>query len=62
VTIRGRARKIDDEQEFIRKTHDHVDKYRLTLDSQGRDSRGIPLFNQEIRCVVETTIRRVVFW
>jgi hypothetical protein len=32
VTIRGRGRIIDDEQEFIRKTHDHVDKYRLTVD------------------------------
>jgi nitroimidazol reductase NimA-like FMN-containing flavoprotein (pyridoxamine 5'-phosphate oxidase superfamily) len=62
VIIRGRGRVIDDEQEFIRKTQDHVDKYRLTVDSRGRDSLGIPLFNQEIHCVVEITPRRVVFW
>jgi nitroimidazol reductase NimA-like FMN-containing flavoprotein (pyridoxamine 5'-phosphate oxidase superfamily) len=35
VIIWGRGRIIDDEQEFIRKTHDHVDKYRLTVDRKG---------------------------
>lgn len=62
VIIRGRGRVIDSEEEFVRRTQDHIDKYRLRLDEHGRDSLGIPLFNRRIRCVVEVTPKRILFW
>jgi nitroimidazol reductase NimA-like FMN-containing flavoprotein (pyridoxamine 5'-phosphate oxidase superfamily) len=61
VIIRGIARIIDD-QAFIRRTQEHIDKYGLRLDEQGRDSLGIPLFDSRTRCVVEITPKRVLFW
>jgi len=62
VVIRGEARIIDSDEEFVKRTREHVDKYRLKMNGQGRDSLGIPLFNKEVRCVVEVTPKRVVFW
>jgi len=48
VIIRGKGRIIDDNEEFIRRNQDHINKYRLKLDEQGRDSMGIPLFNRDV--------------
>jgi nitroimidazol reductase NimA-like FMN-containing flavoprotein (pyridoxamine 5'-phosphate oxidase superfamily) len=62
VIIRGKGRVIKDENEFARRTQDHIGKYQLRLDEQGRDSLGIPLFNNKVRCVVEVTSERIVFW
>ena len=62
VIIRGTARLIDSSEEFVKRTQDHIDKYRLKLDEHGRDSLGIPLFDNKIRCVVEVTPRRTLFW
>jgi len=62
VIIQGKGRVIKDETEFARRTQDHIDKYQLRLDEQGRDSLGIPLFNNKVRCVVEVTPERILFW
>jgi len=62
VIIRGRGRVIDNKKEFIKRTQEHIDKYHLKLDSQGRDSMGIPLFNSQIRCIIEITSEKILFW
>jgi nitroimidazol reductase NimA-like FMN-containing flavoprotein (pyridoxamine 5'-phosphate oxidase superfamily) len=62
VVIRGKGRVIDSHEEFVKRTQQHIDKYKLRLDSQGRDSLGIPLLDEKIRCVVEVTPERVMFW
>jgi nitroimidazol reductase NimA-like FMN-containing flavoprotein (pyridoxamine 5'-phosphate oxidase superfamily) len=61
VIVRGRARIVDDE-EFIKRTQEHIGKYNLRLDEQGRDSMGIPLFDSKVRCVVEVTPKRIISW
>jgi len=62
VIIKGKGRVIDRHGEFIKRTQEHIDKYELRLDKDGRDSLGIPLFNKEIRCVIEVIPKRTVFW
>lgn len=62
VIIRGKGRIVDNSQEFVKRTQDHIEKYQLQLDRQGRDSLGILLFNEKIRCVVEVTPKRILFW
>jgi len=62
VIIRGKAQIIRDEEEFVKRTRQHISKYNLKLDEQGRDSMGIPLYNSEVRCVVEITPKKTVFW
>jgi len=62
VIIRGRGRVIDSEEEFVKRTQDHIDKYQLKLDEHGRDSLGIPLFNKKVRCVIEVTPKRMLYW
>lgn len=76
VVIRGRGRLVDDDKEFVRLTQHHIDKYNrlfniahktegieyIKLDEQGRDSMGIPLFDLRIRCVIEVTPDKVLFW
>jgi len=62
VILRGEARIIRDEEEFVKRTQAHVNKYNLKLDEQGRDSMGIPLCNSKIRCVVEITPKKTKFW
>jgi nitroimidazol reductase NimA-like FMN-containing flavoprotein (pyridoxamine 5'-phosphate oxidase superfamily) len=62
VIIRGKGRIIDSDEEFVKRTEEHVGKYGLKLDSQGRDSLSIPLFDREIRCVVEVSPEKVMFW
>ena len=62
VIIRGKGRVLDSNEEFIKRTQDHVEKYKLIIDKEGRDSMGIPLFNKEIRCVVEVASKRMIFW
>jgi len=62
VIIRGKGRVIEDEAAFVKRTQDHVDKYQLRLDENGRDSLGIPLFNRKVRCVIEVTPKHVLFW
>lgn len=62
VIIRGKGRIIEDNEEFINRTQEHIDKYGLKLDEQGRDSLGMPLFNKKVRCVVEITGERMIFW
>ncbi len=61
VIIRGTTRVVDDE-EFIKRTQEHVHKYDLRLDEQGKDSMGISLFDSEVRCVVEVTPKQIIFW
>jgi nitroimidazol reductase NimA-like FMN-containing flavoprotein (pyridoxamine 5'-phosphate oxidase superfamily) len=62
VVIRGNGQVMDSDEEFIRRTQDHIDKYGLRLDEHGRDSLGIPLFDKKVRCVVEITPKRIMFW
>lgn len=62
VVVNGKARIIEDEGEFLKRTRDHIGKYRLRLDSEGRDSLGIPLFDKKVRCVVEVKAERILFW
>jgi len=62
VIIRGKARLIDSNEEFVKRTQEHIDKYRLKLDECGRDSLGIPLFNGKVRCIIEVTPKRILFW
>ena len=62
VIIRGKGRVIDEDDAFIKRTQDHIAKYRLRLDEHGRDSLGIPLFNKELRCVIEVIPERLLFW
>jgi nitroimidazol reductase NimA-like FMN-containing flavoprotein (pyridoxamine 5'-phosphate oxidase superfamily) len=63
VIIRGIGRVLDSDEEFKKRTQDHIDKYKLKLDKNGRDSLGIPLFDSKIRCVVEeVTSERTIFW
>lgn len=62
VILRGKGRVIDNEEEFAKRTRDHINKYQLRLDEHGRDSLGIPLFNEEIRCVIEVAPKRILFW
>ncbi len=53
VIIRGRENVITDRNEFVKRTREHIEKYRLQLDELGRDSMGIPLFDAKVRCVIE---------
>jgi len=62
VIIRGKGRVIDEDDAFIKRTQDHIAKYRLRLDEHGRDSLGIPLFNKELHCVIEVIPERLLFW
>jgi len=62
VITKGKGRLVEDEEEFIKRTNQHVNKYNLKLDEQGRDSMGIPLYNSRIRCVVEVTPKKTLFW
>ena len=62
VIIRGKGQVIDKSKEFIKRTQDHIEKYHLKIDMHGRDSLGIPLFNEKIRCVIEVTPNRILFW
>ncbi len=62
VIIRGKASVTSDSAEFKKRTQEHIAKYKLRLDEQGRDSLGIPLFDQNVRCVVEVIPKRLLFW
>lgn len=62
VMIRGKGRIVKQEEEFVRRIQDHVDKYKLKLDEYGRDSLGIRLFDKEIRCIVEVTGEQMLYW
>jgi hypothetical protein len=62
VMIRGKGRIIRNNGEFVKRTQDHIDKYRLKLDKNGRDSLGIPLFDKKIRCIVEVTSEKILHW
>jgi len=62
VIIRGKGHIIESENEFNSRTQQHIDKYHLKLDAQGRDSMGIQLFNSQIRCVIEIASGKVLFW
>jgi len=62
VILRGRARIVEDDEEFVRRTREHFAKYHLKLDKNGKDSLGIPLFDKSIRCVVEVASEYSTFW
>lgn len=62
VIINGEGQIIESNEEFIKRTKSHINKYKLRLDKYGRDSLRIPLFDQKIRCVVEVTPKRTIFW
>ena len=76
VVIRGKAQIIKDEEVFRKHTQAHMDKYNrlfnkvrgtkdveyIKLDKQGRDNMGIPLFDPKIRCVIEVTPTKILFW
>jgi nitroimidazol reductase NimA-like FMN-containing flavoprotein (pyridoxamine 5'-phosphate oxidase superfamily) len=62
VIVRGKGRILESDKEFIRRTQEHIHKYRLKLDEQERDSLGIPLFDKKVRCVIEVTSKRIIFW
>lgn len=76
VIIWGKGRVIEDEKEFAKLTQCHVDKYNrlfnaardtrgleyIKLDKYGRDNMGVPLFDFEVRCVIEVLPQKVRFW
>lgn len=62
VIIRGKGRVIKNHEEFSKRTQHHIAKYHLKLDRNGKDSLGIPLFDESIRCVVEVTSEHTIFW
>lgn len=76
VIIRGKGRLIEDEKQFVKFTQQHIDKYNrlfnrarntkgveyIKLDEHGRDSMGIPLFDSKVRCIIEVTPEKVLFW
>lgn len=62
VILRGKGKIIADRNDFIKRTQEHIDKYRLQLDEHGRDSMGIPLFDAKIRCIVEVVPEKILFW
>jgi hypothetical protein len=76
VLIRGVGKIIADENEFVRLTQCHIDKYNrlfniarrtksveyIKLDEQGRDNMGVPLFDSKVRCVIEVVPEKVRFW
>jgi nitroimidazol reductase NimA-like FMN-containing flavoprotein (pyridoxamine 5'-phosphate oxidase superfamily) len=62
VILRGKGRIIEDNAEFIRRTQDHIGKYKLKSDEEGKDSLGIPLFDRKRRCVVEVSGKHLIFW
>jgi len=76
VIIRGRGRLVENEKEFVKLTQHHIDKYNrlfniayrtkgieyIKLDAQGRDSMGMPLFDSKVRCVIEETPDKILFW
>jgi len=62
VIIKGKGRIIDNAEEFTRKTQEHINKYKLKIDQNGRDSLGIPLFDEKVRCIVEVSPKRIIFW
>lgn len=76
VILEGTTYLIDDEEKFRNLTQVHIDKYNrlfnithntqgieyIKLDAQGRDNMGIPLFDQKVRCIIEITPKKVLFW
>ncbi len=62
VIIRGKGKVITDRNEFIKRTQEHTDKYRLQLDEHGRDAMRIPLLDAKIRCVIEIVPEKILFW
>lgn len=58
----GKGRIIDSKEEFIERTQDHINKYKLKLAKDGKDSLRIPLFNQRVLCIIEVTSKRIIFW
>ena len=61
VIIRGQAR-IVDEDEFVVRTQEHIDKYHIQLDVEGKDGMDLALFDQRVRCVVEITAECLLYW
>lgn len=61
VIMTGRTRLLP-QDEFRSRTAEHIRKYRIRLDRQGRDSLGISLFDAKVRCVVEVTPEKVRCW
>jgi len=62
VIIRGKGRIVESDEEFVKRTQEHVSKYGLKIDNQGRDSLGIPLFDKKVRCVIEVSVSKIMFW
>lgn len=62
VIIRGKGQVLKSDEQFIRRTQEHIHKYKLKLDEHGRDSLGMPLFDKKVRCVIEVTSKRIIFW
>lgn len=62
VIIRGIGKVVMDRKAFIKRTQEHICKYRLQLDEQGRDSMGISLFDTKTRCVIEIIPDKILFW
>lgn len=62
VIVRGVGRVLNNDEEFRKRKQDHCDKYELRLDKLGRDSLGIPLFDEKRCCVVEVVPKRTIYW
>jgi hypothetical protein len=76
VILRSKARLIDNEEKFRKLTQAHIDKYNrlfntahntqgieyIKLDAQGRDNMGVPLFDHKVRCIIQITPKKVLFW
>jgi general stress protein 26 len=76
VILKGKAYIIDNKEKFRKLTQAHIDKYNrlfniahntqgieyIKLDAQGRDNMGVPLFDYKVRCVIQITPKKVLFW
>ncbi len=61
VILSGPARIVGDEQ-FLSVTHEFIAKYRYELDEKGKDTFGIPIFDNAIRCVIEVQPEKLSYW
>jgi nitroimidazol reductase NimA-like FMN-containing flavoprotein (pyridoxamine 5'-phosphate oxidase superfamily) len=61
VVLQGTAA-IAGPDEFRARTWEYIYKYTLQIDENGRDTMGIPLFDEQFRCVVVICVDKILFW
>jgi len=61
VIVRGAAR-IENDSIFRVIIDRLIDKYEYELDEDGKDSYGIPVGNNDIRCIIEIEPEKFSYW